>query len=115
MPLNRKRADKGTDRKEFYREALSEAERMRLPNARKVEGLDEEIALLRVRLFRAAQERPESLDLLVHGISMLVRAVATRYRLSPQAQQDLAGSIEGVINGIGRSLGMEEFSGAPER
>ena len=32
----------------FYAEALSAAERMRLPKARNVEGIDEEIALLRV-------------------------------------------------------------------
>ncbi|MBI4232898.1 MAG: hypothetical protein HY686_00465 [Chloroflexi bacterium] len=97
---------------EFYAQALTEAERLRLPRARQVEGLDEEIALLRVRLLRLVEEQPQSFDLLLKGVALLVRAVATRYRLSPKAQEDLAGSIAGVLEGIGTALGLGEHHGA---
>ena len=98
----------------FYTEALSAAERMRLPKARDVEGIDEEIALLRVRLFQFAKEHPDQLDLLLKGVTLLVRAVTTKYQLSPKAKKDLTESIEGIINGIGRGMGLGEFGDAAE-
>jgi hypothetical protein len=41
---------------------VSEAERLHLPDARQIEGLDEEIAVMRVRLRRALEERPEDIS-----------------------------------------------------
>lgn len=98
---------------DFYERALTEAERLRLPEAREMEGLDEEIAMLRVRLFTAAQRR-DRLDLLSKGVDMLMRMVAMRYRLSPQSQDNLAESIAGVLQGIGVELGVGEFNDAAE-
>lgn len=95
---------------DFYADALSEAERLRLPKARLVAGLDEELALLRVRLFRAAQEHPERLELLLKGVNALVRLAAMRYRLSEQPAQELAKSIEGVLRGVGGALYPERFT-----
>ncbi len=88
----------------FYSSALSRAERMRLSNARATEGLDEEIALLRVRLHRVAQEQPEQFDLLLKGVHALVRAVSTKYRLSDKPAEDLSRSVIAVLEGIGGAL-----------
>jgi hypothetical protein len=96
----------------FYSRALSRAERLRLAEARELQGLDEEIALLRVKLQRLAEEHPERLDLLFKGVGLLVRAVSTRYKLSPSSQEDLAASIAGVLKGIGGVLGLEEHDGS---
>jgi len=90
----------------FYRDALTEAEQVLLPEAMEMEGLDEEIALLRLKLQQAIMERPEDLDLLIKGVSLLVRAVPTQYRLSPKAKDDLMDSVIGVLDGIGQSLGL---------
>ena len=90
----------------FYSDALTEAEQVLLPEAMDMEGLDEEIALLRLKLQQAIMERPEDLDLLMKGVSLLVRAVATQYRLSPKAKDDLMDSVIGVLDGIGQSLGL---------
>ncbi len=106
MPDSNKLA---TSAKGFYASALNHAERMRLPKARSMEGLDEEIALLRVRLHKLAQEEPEKLDLLLKGVNSLVRAVATKYRLSGKPADDLAKSIAGVLEGIGAALDPEKF------
>jgi hypothetical protein len=92
----------------FYREALSEAERWE--RARQMEGLDEEVALLRVRLKEALEERPQDMQLVAKGVDLLVKAVAARYRLSPKAQRDLSDSIAGVVRGIGTVLYPEGFS-----
>jgi hypothetical protein len=91
----------------FYRAALSEAEKWE--RARQMEGLDEEIALLRVRLKEALEERPQDMQLIAKGIDLLVKAVAARYRLSPKAQRELSDSIAGVVQGIGTALYPEGF------
>ena len=109
--MSRSRKAAPTNPTQLYEEALTKAERMRLPRARRVVGLDEEIALLRVRLVSHAKEHPESFDLLLKGVALLVRAVATRYRLSPAAKEDLERSIAGVLEGVGRSMGLGEFGG----
>ncbi|MEE8369352.1 MAG: hypothetical protein V3S00_01135 [Dehalococcoidia bacterium] len=77
---------------------------MELGQAQKVDGLDDEIALLRVRLKRAVDERPEDLQLLVRGMDLLVKAVATRYRLSPKARADLADNLAATLNSLGDQL-----------
>lgn len=90
--------------KVFYAGSLSESERRLLPIARKMEGLEEEIAVLRVRLLTALKERPEDYALLMAGVGMLVRAVATQYRLSPKAQKELADQMTAVLNSLGDQL-----------
>ena len=96
---------------DFYEEALSQAERVRLSQAKQIQGLDEEIALLRVRLNRLAEEQPENLELLIKGIGMLVRAVSTKYRLSNKSEEDLYQSLLGVLRGVGSVLLPEGFNG----
>ena len=93
----------------FYEEALTEAERLRLPRAQGVKGIDDEIALLRVRLLGYAQEHPEKLEMLMQGVALLTRAVAVRYRLSPKSQQDLMENIAGVLEGVGRGMGVGDY------
>ncbi|MEO8457191.1 MAG: hypothetical protein ABI559_05205 [Chloroflexota bacterium] len=90
-------------RRSFYTNALTEEERKRLPAALEVEGLDEEIAVLRVRLFSAMREEAD-LRLVTHGIDMLVKAVATQYRLSRRARKDLADKITTLLNSLGDQL-----------
>jgi hypothetical protein len=85
----------------FYGSSLTEAERVELLKAAEVEGLDEDIAVLRVRLKTALRERPEDYALLVRGVSTLVRAVAAQYRLSPRASRDLADNLAAVLNRFG--------------
>lgn len=86
----------------YSRESMSE--KLQLENARQVEGLADEIAMLRVRLKTAVEKHPEDLRLLSVGIGMLVKAVAAQYRLSPKAKKDLAESITAVLNSLGDQL-----------
>jgi hypothetical protein len=92
------------DPKAFYAGALTEAEREHLKAARKIEGLEEEVAVLRVRLLTALKERPDDYELMMAGVGMLVRAVATQYRLSPKARKDLADRMTAVLNSLGDQL-----------
>lgn len=107
-----RRSSKTPDKPEdFYNEALSQAEKVRLSRAKQIQGLDEEIALLRVRLNRLAEEQPENLDLLIRGIGMLVRAVSAKYKLSHKSEEDLYQSLLGVLKGVGSVLLPERLDG----
>jgi hypothetical protein len=108
-PRRRKTTKAASARDGFYAAALSEAERLLLPEAKGIEGLDEEIALLRVRLHTAIRQHPENLPLLIKGVELLVKAVAARYRLSKRAEADLYQSVLGVLKGIGDALWPEGF------
>ncbi len=90
--------------RDFYATALTDAERLQLADARRVDGLDEEIALLRERLRSALEQRPQDFDLLREGVALLVRAVATQYRLSPRARKDLADRMAAVLNSVGDQI-----------
>ena len=90
--------------RDFYADVLSEASRARLETARELEGIDEEIALLRIKLRDVMAQNPEKVELMYKGMDMLMKAVTTRYKLSPKSKDDLNDSIVGVINGIGREL-----------
>lgn len=91
-------------KKGFYAQALSEAERVLLPGAREIEGLDEEIALLRVKLSTAMAEHPDNMPLMLRAVDLLVKAVAAEYRLSKKSQDNLVEAIDGVLKEIGAAL-----------
>lgn len=88
----------------FYAQALSQAEQVELSQARDVEGLDEEIALLRLRLKEMLSEQPENMPLLLRAIELLVKAVGTRYRLSKDAKENLTDAITGVLKEVGGAI-----------
>lgn len=88
----------------FYTEILSQQEKELLPVARRMKGLKEEIAALRVKLRTALHQRPDDFQLMKLGIDALVRAVAAQYRLSPKAKRDLADNLAATLNSIGDQL-----------
>jgi hypothetical protein len=85
----------------FYTEALDAAEQTDLDEARSIDGVDEEIALLRLRLRQALTDRPDDLALIFRGVELLAKLVATRYRLSKRAERELGDSIANVVRTLG--------------
>jgi hypothetical protein len=77
----------------FYSNALDAAERAGLPEALQVDGIDEEIAVLRLRLRRAIEEHPDDLPLMFRGIDLLARVVAARYRLSRGSKEEIEAQV----------------------
>lgn len=103
--------------RDFYGSALDAAERIEpeaasdvLEAASEVQGLDGEIAVLRLKLREVLADHPEDLPLMLRGIELLVKAVSARYRLSKRAEDDLAESIAGVVRGVGGLLMPEAFA-----
>ncbi len=93
----------------FYEAALDESEHARYAEALEVDGLDGEIALLRLRLQQAVRDNPEDVQLMAKGIELLVKATAAKYRLSKAAREDLSDSLAATVNSIGAQLFPEGF------
>ena len=89
----------------FYAKALSEAERIDLAEAMRVTGLDEEIALLRLRLQQAIEDKPKDLELMFKGAALLARLVATEFHLSKGDAGDLEETILRAIGNLGEMDG----------
>lgn len=74
----------------FYAIALDEADRAGLDEARQLEGLAEEIALLRLRVRDALIAHRDDTRLIETGVRLLIQSLLAQHRISAgQAEQTL--------------------------
>lgn len=73
----------------FYERALSASDRELFEDALDVEGVDGEVALLRLHIRRLLEEEPQDSDALRSGIRLLVTALSARHRLTGREAQTL--------------------------
>jgi inactivated superfamily I helicase len=85
VPTRRKRPNT----RRFYEKALSAAEQADLAKALEIEGFEQEIAALRLRLRTALKDEPEDFALILRGMDVLRRMVATKYQLSKDDEEAL--------------------------
>jgi len=93
----------------FYSHALSEAEKLKLEQARGIEGIDEEIAILRVKLGEVIQKEPDRLDLHLEAANTIARLVRTRYNITREQKKSLKEAIASVLTEIALPLGLEKL------
>ena len=91
----------------FYSHALDEAERVELEDAMGIEGLDEEIAILRLRLRDLLVVEPERIDLHLKMAEAIARLVKTRYNISKEQKKSLKAAITKVLTEIAIPLGLK--------
>lgn len=91
----------------FYGRALDEAERLELEEARGIEGLDEEIAMLRVKLRELMVTEPERFDLQLKTVNTIARLVTTRYNITKEQKRSLKEAIAKVLTEIAIPLGVK--------
>ncbi len=84
----------------FYEQALTEAESRDLESARAIEGLDDEVALLRLRLRSVLSRRPDDLTLMFKGVELLTKAVSARYRMSKGERNEVSQSLRELITSM---------------
>jgi hypothetical protein len=96
----------------LYDLALTEAERLHLDQARKTEGFDEEVAVLRVRLRSLMEKRPKGdVKLLMQAIALLIKATAVKHRLSPAAADSISQALINFAALLGDVLIPEDARG----
>jgi hypothetical protein len=90
----------------FYSKVRDEAERLDFQLATGVEGIDDEIALLRVKIKSLIERDPENIRLIVQAISALERLVRTKYHVSKDDKKGLKEAIGNVLKDIALPLGI---------
>ena len=89
----------------FYGRALDEAEKLELEEASHIEGIDEEIALLRMKLKELLKEQPERIDLHFEAANIIARLVKTRYQITGEQKKSLKEAIQKVLTEVAVPLG----------
>jgi hypothetical protein len=90
----------------FYSRALDEAEKVELEEASEIEGIDEEIALLRVKLRELVEKQPERIDLHFAAANTIARLVKTRYQISKEQKKSLKEAVAKVLTEVAVPLGI---------
>lgn len=90
----------------FYSRALDEAEKVELEEAAFVEGIDDEIALLRVKLRELIEDHPERIDLHFEAANTIARLVRTRYQITREQKKSLKEAIAKVLTEAALPLGI---------
>jgi hypothetical protein len=91
----------------FYSKVLDEAEQLDFELAKGVDGIDGEIALLRVKIKSLLENDPENIKLLMRATESLARLIKTKYNISKEQKQGLKEAIGNVLRDIAIPLGIK--------
>jgi len=90
----------------FYSRALTEAEKLEMEEASYVEGIDQEITLLRIKLRDLVKNEPDRIDLHLEAANTIARLVRTRYQISKEQKNSLKDAITKVLTEVAGPLGI---------
>jgi len=90
----------------FYSRVLTQAQQVELESASHIEGVDQEIAFLRVKLKELADHHPERLDLQLEAASTIARLIRTHYSITKGQKKTLKESIQKVLTDVALPLGI---------
>jgi hypothetical protein len=90
----------------FYSKVLDESEQLDFALATGVEGIDDEVALLRVKIKSLVAHDPDNIALIMQAINTLARVVSTRYNLSKKDKKGLKEAIGNVLRDVALPLGI---------
>lgn len=106
----RKRSSKrqqGGKKSGLYTNILDDAEKLDFELAAGVDGIDDEIALLRVEIKKAmAGGDARNLKLLIDATNALERLIRTRYQITKEQRKGLREAISTVLKDIAIPLGI---------
>ncbi len=94
-------------RRSFYAQALDEAEQLELAEAAEVEGLDGEIAILRLKLRELVEQHPEQIELQLKAANAIARLCRTRYNITTEQKKSLKEAITNVLTEVAIPLGIK--------
>ena len=90
----------------FYSKVLDEEQLREYTQAVEVEGLDSEIALLRVKIKSLVARDPENIDLITQVTNALARLMVTKYNINKTDKQGLREAIGNVLKDVALPLGI---------
>jgi hypothetical protein len=104
-----KKPDKKPARRGFYAPALNETRELMLEEAGGVEGLDQEIALLRLKLRDMIRDEPGACQMHLKVASTIANLVKIRYSISKEQKKSLREAITKVLTELAVPLGVKAF------
>jgi len=90
----------------FYSKVLDDAEQLDFELATGVEGIDDEIALLRVKIKSILEHDPENIRLIMQATNTLAGLVKTRYNIAKEQKKGLKEAIGNVLKDVALPLGI---------
>ena len=90
----------------FYSKVLDEAEQLDLELATGVEDIDDEIALLRVKIKSILAHEPDNVKLIMQVTNTLARLVRVKYNISKEDKKGLKEAIGNVLRDVVLPLGI---------
>ncbi len=90
----------------FYSKVLNETEQLDFELAAGVNGIDDEIALLRVKIKSILEHDPENIKLIMRATNTLERLVRTRYNITKEQKKGLKEAIGNVLRDVALPLGI---------
>jgi len=99
----------------FYSRALTEAEQLEMEEAVYVDGIDQEIALLRIKLRELIENSPDRIDLHLEAANTIARLIRTRYQITKEQKQSLKEAIHKVLTDVAVPLGIGIGIGAARK
>ena len=90
----------------FYSKVLDEAEKLDFELATGVDGIDDEIALLRVKVKSILEKDPDNIKLIMEATNTLAGLVKTRYNITKEQKKGLKEAIGNVLKDIALPLGI---------
>lgn len=92
----------------FYARALSAADREAFEDAHDIEGLADEVALLRLQIRRLLEEEPVDVKVVQSGMRLLVQTLVAEQRLSGRQAEGLGEAAAQLIEEFGALLAAPE-------
>ncbi|MFC1911964.1 hypothetical protein ACFLXG_02250 [Chloroflexota bacterium] len=90
----------------FYDKVLDEAEQLDFGLAADVNGIDNEIALLRVKIKSILGDDPKNIKLIVEATNALERLIRTKYKIGKEQRKGLKEAITNVLKEVALPLGI---------
>lgn len=90
---------------EFYTKVMDEAEKLDFETAEGIEGIDNEITIMRVRIKRILENDPDNTAQIMAATNLLAKLVRTRYNITKEQKKGLKEAIGDVLTQYAMPLG----------
>ncbi len=91
----------------FYSKFLTETEKQGMEEAEEIEGLDHELALLRVKLCHLLKDNSDRIDLQIKAVNMIARMARTRHIITPEDKGRYKDALSGILREVAIPLGVK--------
>jgi hypothetical protein len=95
------------NKKSLYDSVLNNAEKLDFQAASDIEGIDDEIALLRIKIKSLLAGGDENLKLAMEATEMLAKLVKIRYSITSKQKKGLKEAMSNVLKEVALPLGIK--------